>query len=341
MKTTKDFAQALQSFFENYLAKERGVSENTIKAYRDSFVQLIEYLDQRRGIKPERISLELLDKSLVLDFLNWIEEEKHCSVPTRNQRCVAIRSFCQYLMYVVPEQIGRWKQICSIPMKKCAGRPMNYLSVEAVKCILEQIDTSSRQGLRNLTMLSLLYNSGARVQELIDLTPSSIRRDKPYAINLVGKGSKCRVVPLDEDIMRLLVKYMKAFNLYDNEKSRNPLFANTWGEKLSTPGITYVIKKYTAMARVLTPDIIPDKISPHVFRHTRAMHLLQAGVNLIYIRDILGHVSVQTTEVYARADSKQKREALEKAYAEVGITEPKVKSWEKNSKLKEYLKSLA
>lgn len=138
MKTTKDFAPVLQSFFENYLVKERGVSAHTVRAYRDTFVQLIEYLDERRRIKPERITLELLDKSLVLDFLNWLEEKKHCSVPTRNQRCVAIRSFCQYLMYMLPEQIGRWKQICSIPMKKGAGRPMNYLSVEAVKCILSR-----------------------------------------------------------------------------------------------------------------------------------------------------------------------------------------------------------
>ena len=120
-----------------------------------------------------------------------------------------------------------------------------------------------------------------------------------------------------------------------------PLFHNVWGEKLTTPGITYVIKKYYQQAQIVNSELCLDKISPHIFRHSRAMHLLQAGVNLVYIRDILGLVSIQTTEIYARADSDQKRKALEKAYADVGITEPTVKTWQQNSKLKEYLKSLA
>ena len=140
--------------------------------------------------------------------------------------------------------------------------------------------------------------------------------------------------------MELLLKYMKRFGLDVHGKETHPLFYNTWGEKLTNPGIAYVINKYASMARILNPDIIPEKISPHVFRHSRAMHLLQAGVNLVYIRDILGHVSIQTTEIYARADSKQKREALEKAYESVGITEPDVKQWERNPKLRELLKSI-
>lgn len=209
-----------------------------------------------------------------------------------------------------------------------------------MKCLLEQIDTHTPTGRRNLAMLSLLYNTAARVQELINLTPSSIRRSKPYVIELFGKGSKKRLVPLDEDIMRLLETYMEENKLNLSGREHHPLFYNAWDGRLTDPGVTYIIKKYAVMARMLHPELIPERISPHVFRHTRAMHLLQAGVNLVYIRDILGHVSIQTTEVYARADSKLKREALEKAYMDIGITEPKVKSWEKNPKLKEFLKSL-
>lgn len=341
MEKHKDFAKALQDFFTEYLARERGSSRHTIKSYRDTFVLLIDYMEKKHKKTPDKIKLEDITKSSALDFLNWLEEENGCSVSTRNSRCVALRSFAHFLMYEYPEMMLQWKQICSIKMKRGQKGQMNYLSIEATKCLLEQIDIGNVQGRRNLTMLSLLYNTGARVQELIDLTPLSIRKEKPYAIELFGKGSKRRLVPLDDDIMNLLVKYMHENHLDVAGVEHHPLFFNVWGEKLTPPGVTYVLKKYFEMAKNEHPELFPDKISPHVMRHTRAMHLLQAGVNLIYIRDILGHVSIQTTEVYARADSKQKREALEKAYAAVGITEPEVKIWESNAKLREYLKSLA
>lgn len=186
---------------------------------------------------------------------------------------------------------------------------------------------SQRQ--RNLTMLSLLYNTGTRIQELIDLTPKSLRLSKPYTIEIFGKGSKRRLVPLDDAIVELVEQYIKENHLDEPYNSTLPLFSNSWGEKFTPPGINYVINKYVSMAKDAHPSLFQNKISAHVFRHSRAMHLLQAGVNLVYIRDILGHVSIQTTEIYARADSEQKRNALEKAYESIGITEPKVKNWEK------------
>ena len=218
---------------------------------------------------------------------------------------------------------------------------MNHLTIEGVKCLIEQVDASEPHGRRNLTLLSLMYNTGARVQEMINLSPGDIRVSKPYTIELFGKGNKKRIVPLDENMMALLLNYIKENGLDQPQYAKHPLFFNSRGARLTNPGITYVVKKYADMARSEHPDLIPEMISPHVLRHSKAMHLLQAGVNLIYIRDLLGHVSVQTTEVYARADSKAKREALEKAYADIGLTTPTAQtSWERDPKLKAFLKSL-
>jgi site-specific recombinase XerD len=218
---------------------------------------------------------------------------------------------------------------------------LNYLTVDGIKAIFEQVDTNTREGRRNLTLLSLMYNLGARVQEMIDLTPSSIRVSKPYVIELLGKGSKKRIVPVDENMMNLVINYMKEYGLDRPGMDRHPLFFNCWSTKLTNPGVTYILKKYASMAHIAYPDMVPLTPTPHTFRHSRAMHLLQAGVNLVYIRNLLGHVSIQTTEIYARADSKLKREAIENAYSDLGITEPNVKSWEKDPKLKAFLKSLA
>ena len=190
-------------------------------------------------------------------------------------------------------------------------------------------------------MLSLLYASGARVQELVDLTPSCLRLDKPALVRLHGKGDKTRVVPLMEQQVEILATYLEENRLNTPSQSGRPLFFNSSGAKLTCSGVTYILKKYAAMARIVHPELIPKQISPHVLRHSLAMHFLQAGVNLVYIRDILGHVSVQTTEIYARADSKLKRESLEKASRDIINIEIGELSWEKDKKLRSFLKGLA
>ena len=186
-------------------------------------------------------------------------------------------------------------------------------------------------------MLALMYDCAARVQEIIDLEPSSIRLNKPLTIKIIGKGNKARIVPLmDQEIVHLK-GYMKENDLLQIHRRRDPLFYNSRQEKLTRAGVNCILLKYASLARPKNPGLIPEKISCHSLRHSKAMHLLQAGVNLVYIRDILGHESVQTTEIYARADSKQKREAIEKAYA--GIIKKEAPSWMKNDNLLEWLKS--
>ncbi len=244
------------------------------------------------------------------------------------------------MQYENPERMYEWQKILSIKVKRHEKRSINYLSADGIKLLLEQPDLSTRNGRRNLALLALMYDSGARVQEIIDLTPSSVRLDNPSIVKLLGKGRKARIVPLQEEQTVFLKEYMQENHLLEPYASQYPLFSNSRKEKLTRAGVTYILNIYVVLARKVNQVVIPKAISCHSLRHSKVMHLLQAGVNLVYIRDFLGHVSVQTTDVYARADSKQKREAFEKAYVDLNPNTVKTKSWEKDSNLLEWLKNL-
>ena len=177
--------------------------------------------------------------------------------------------------------------------------------------------------------------------KLIDLTPASLKLEKPCHVILFGKGRKKRIVPLQDEQVDLLHNYMEENRLNLSGFNQRPLFSNSYGRKLTNSGISYILNNYANHARIQNPELIPEKISPHTLRHSKAMHLLQAGVNLIYIRDILGHVSIQTTEIYARADSKQKRDALEAAYINIIPNDMTECSWERDQELKVWLRNLS
>jgi integrase/recombinase XerD len=339
MKTT-DFAKYLTKFFSDYLVGERGASTNTIRSYSNTFTHLLAFMDEKEHIRADALLLDHLNRSVVLRFLDWLQTSKQCGNATRNQRLAALHSFFKYMQYEDVKRMGRWQEILSIKVKRQEKRSVNYLTVDALKFLLEQIPTGNRMGRRNLALITLMYGSGARVQEIIDLFPSSLRLEKPSCITLHGKGNKKRVVPLQDEQVALLQAYIKENSLDDPANNQRPLFANNRGGKLTNAGITYILNMYAEMARKLKPDLIP-RISPHSLRHSKAMHLLQAGVNLVYIRDVLGHVSIQSTEIYARADSKQKREALEAAYVNIIPNIGVQGSWEKDSRLKTWLRSLS
>lgn len=335
-----DFAKHLTNFLTKYLTGERNASPNTICSYRDAFVQLIFFMKKVKGVDAEYLTLDALSRESIVEFLDWIQGERNCSNATRNYRLAAIHSFFRYLQYECPEHLYQWQRVLSINVKKHQKKNINYLTLEGIKLIFEQIDTSTAKGRRHLAMLALMYDSGARVQELIDLTPSSIRLETPYIIKIVGKGRKARIVPLLNEQIDLLKAYMQENKLLEPHQNQHPLFFNCWRKKLTRSGVNYILKSYADIARKLNPALIPETISCHVLRHSKAMHLLQAGVNLVYIRDILGHVSIQTTDIYARADSKQKREALENAYVDLIPESNKERSWENNGSLLEWLKNL-
>ena len=338
MKPT-DFSKSLTDFLSLFLPGEKGFSYNTVCAYKDTFLLFLRFMKEKQLIGANKLALKDITSQRIVNFLDWLQSERHCCNSTRNARLAALRSFFNYLQYRNPIKMHEWQKILSIPIKKAEKTIINHISLDGMKLLLEQPDRSTPKGKRNLAMLSLMYDSGARVQEIIDLMPSSINFNRPYTIRIVGKGNKKRIVPLMENQVELLNEYMVANRLLESYASVYPLFINSRCEKLSRMGVTYVLKKYAAMARAENPSLIPYNITPHVLRHSKAMHLLQAGVNLVYIRDFLGHSSISTTEIYARADSKLKREALEKAY--IGIPENKQKaSWLKDSELLDWLKSL-
>lgn len=281
--------------------------------------------------------MKSITKASVIEFLDWLQSERKCCDTTRNLRLATLHSFFKYMQYQNPDNLHEYQEIMAVKEKKARGKALNYLTVDGVKLLLEQPDNTTKRGRRDLALLSLMYDTGSRVQEVIDLCPSTIRLEKPYTIQITGKGNKTRIVPLLEDQVKILRKYLIESDLLKPQARPYPLFSNSHHEKLTRAGVTYILLKYADKARKKGSKLIPDKFSCHSLRHSKAMHLLQAGVNLVYIRDILGHVSVQTTEIYARADSKQKREALEKAYVDVVPKEDPV--WENNENLLSWLKS--
>jgi integrase/recombinase XerD len=336
MKPT-DFSRNLTNFLSKYLPGERGMSSHTISSYKVAFMLLITFMEQHKKINVRKLELKHITMENVVEFLGWLQTNRKNSTATRNVRLAALHSFITYLQYHHPEYLHEWQRILSIKAKRSKKATINYLSVEGIKLVLEQPDTATRKGRRDLAMLALMYDCSARVQEIIDLKPSSIRLNKPYTIKIIGKGNKARIVPLMKEEVKLIHRYMSENKLLEAHASMNPLFYNSRKEKLSRAGINSILNKYANMARMKNPALIPDKISCHTLRHSKAMHLLQAGVNLVYIRDFLGHESVQTTEIYARVDSKQKREAIEKAY--VNITRKETPSWVENNDLLEWLKN--
>lgn len=341
MEKVTDFARHLTSFFDSYLPMERGVSHHTLRSYAHTFTLFIDFMKEVRDIKADRLELKSIDRNVVIDFLNWLQTKRQCSDNTRNLRLAALRSFFRYLQYEDVRNIGKWQQIMNIKAKRKESVTFSALSIEGMKMLLAQIPAETREGLRHLAMLALLYDGGARIQELIDLTPGDLCLKPPAVVKLFGKGRKARIVPIQDNQVRILKKYLAEYRLDMPGREKHPLFTNNRGGKLSNSGIAHIISMYATDVRAKHPGLIPDHISPHSFRHSKAMHMLYAGLKLVYIRDILGHVSVKTTELYARVDSQQKREALERAYKDITPNRPDQGEWERSPELKEWLKNFS
>lgn len=330
MKKT-DFTKALTSYFSTYLPETCGVSPNTCNSYRDAFKLLLLYFQEEKGVPANSIELRMLNRNLASDFLDWLEVQRKVSVTTRNQRLAAMKAFAHYVQYRNPEYLENCTDIIAMRPKKHEKPVIPFLTEEELKALLAQPDPSTRHGLRDLTLLSLLYDSGARVQEITDLKLKDIRLTNPAMVTLTGKGRKARQVPLMKETCKLLDAYIRNFNL-NSEPLTSPLFFNQKGQALSRYGITYILKKYVSQAEL---DSDTRKISPHVLRHTKAMHLLRAGVNMIYIRDFLGHVDISTTEVYARIDAEMKRKVFEEKVP--NFTPNTTMPWEEDKDLLQWL----
>lgn len=331
----KHLSDYLSDYLTRYLPLQKGVSPNTIKSYRDAFIVFLRYCRDELKIKPEKLTVEQLSRKSIEKYLIWLEKEQGCAVSTRNHRLTVIHALMRYIAVEDPQYMAKCQEILGIDFKKHAKKEVEYLTIDELKIIFDQPDNNKKNGQRDLAMLSLLYDSGARVQELVDLKLKDIRFIKPATVTLTGKGNKTRIVPLMPDTGALIEKYISNYGITSPEQY---LFINKMKQKLTRSGVEYVISKYVTQARDSHPEILISNVTPHIFRHSKAMHLVQANVNLIYIRDFLGHESVKTTEIYAKADSAAKREALEKASENI-IPESRYKN-KKKEELIDWLKEM-
>jgi integrase/recombinase XerD len=336
MKPT-DFAKHLTAFLSIYLPTQKNVSKNTIHSYRDTFKLLIKYYQEIEAIRVERITLNVLSSERLNGFLQWLETDRKCSISTRNLRLAAIHSFFRYLQAEEPAGIYNYQKISAIPIKKAKKTVVEYLTPEAMKLLLEQPDRHTLKGRRDLTLMSVLYDSAARVQELIDLRVCDITLQEPAVITLTGKGNKMRRVPLMENTAALLHSYLQENKLEKSWRNENPLFTNSQQHKLTRAGVTYIIAKYVESSRKKS-TLVPPKVHPHMLRHSKAMHLLQAGVNILYIRDLLGHIDLKTTDNYARTDTEMKRKAIEKIQPD--LIDSTLPDWTKDQTLLSWLAEL-
>lgn len=335
MRTT-DLAKYLTSFLTIELASVRNVSPNTILSYRDTFKQLLSFMETHNGIRPERLMIKDLTKEAVITFLENIESVRGNSISTRNQRLAAIHALFRYLQTQEPGTIFQCQQVLSIPFKKQPGKTVRYLTEEEMSRLLSAPDQNSRKGRRDLAILCLLYDSGARVQELADLRVKDVRLSAPAQVTLTGKGRKIRVVPLMKKTAAILENYLKENSLDQAGIEEQPLFRNPRGEKLTRQGITYILRKYTEECHL-------EGMSPHKIRHSKAMHLTEADINPFFIRDFLGHADIKTTGIYAKSSLKMKKAALDKLNDSKQNPMPGQhynKSWNADQDLMEWLNNL-
>ena len=301
----KNFSYYLSHFLKEYLVVERNMSPKTIRSYKTTFQMLITYFVEEKNMKLTDITFENITKEMILDFLNYLEEEKKNSTRTRNQRLAAIHSFYQYCSIEEIENIDNIRKILSIKTKKYEKKVQEYLTKEEVQIFLTNIDTSTKIGRRNLLVLSLLYDTAARAEEIIHLKLENIRLEEQLVI-FTGKGNKQRIVPIMENTKKLIIQYLK-----ENKIEKGYLF----GENTTYNMLKHLLLKINQM------NIISKKITSHIFRRSRATHLLEAGVNILYIQELLGHEDISTTQEYAKVIEKSKIEAIKKVTPNLVETE--------------------
>lgn len=335
MKNT-DFAVHLGKYFTRYLPNERGSSPQTIDSYRYAFILFLEYMETI-GVPPEKMTVADFTRDNIRGFLDWLETDRGNSPTTRNYRLAAMKGFVHYLKFEFPDYLDEYQRILSIPLKKTIQREISYLKTDGVKLLVAQVDTSKKNGLRDYVILLLLYTTGIRVSELIQLRVRDISLTEPYTMRILGKGNKGRYVPLLKTAIPHIQRYLSLMKYDCDARYDEILFKNHMGKPFTRQGINYTLKKYGCKARANGEMSVPADLSPHKMRHTTAMELLASGVDLIYIRDLLGHSSVTTTEVYARTDAQMKRKAIEAASKEIVPEEDA--AWDNDTDLKDWLKS--
>jgi site-specific recombinase XerD len=323
----------LNAFFHEWLGQQRNCSRHTVLSYRDTWRLYLRFVARRRDRAVSALKLPDLTGDEVMAFLHHVESERHDTVGTRNCRLAAIRSFYRFVADREPLAAMQCAAVLRIPLKKGPKAEVGYLDSEEVAAILRQPDRSTVEGQRDHALLALLYNSGARIQEALSLCPCGIRFTPPH-VKLFGKGRKERICPLWPETAELLAALLKRQPRGDAE----PVFVNRYGRPLGAAGVRFKLAHYVKEAAKEVPSIQKKHISPHTFRHTVGVQMVAAGIDITVIRSVLGHVSLDTTNHYARANIETKRRALELVDRSTRPSGPP--RWRKNPNLLDWLDSL-
>lgn len=328
--------QQVESFFREHLQRMRGASRHTVFSYRDSLQLFFCYLADAKGGDVSKLRLDDITENKVLAFLDHLESSRSNSVATRNSRLTAIRSFCRYLIRKDTTHAAEYGLIVSIAGKMGPKPDIPYLEPAEVKLLLEQPNQDQILGLRDYALIQFLYNTGVRVSEALSLSVDALELGAPRQVRVHGKGRKNRVCPLWRSTTALLKRYIARWNL--GAESR--LFCNRRRRPLTTSGVAYILERHFEAAKRKHTILRKRKITPHVMRHSCACALLQSGVDLVTVRDLLGHESVRTTNRYTKANMKMKRQALEAFWKTADLSEGQGASWAPRPKLLEILASL-
>ena len=334
MSATLSLPHLLQAFFHNWLVQQRGASAHTVHAYRDTWRLFLRFVATRRQREVADLVFPDLTGTEVLAFLDHIERERHGTVTTRNCRLAALRSFFSFVTEREPLAAGQCAEVLRVPIKRAPRRTITYLDPEEVAAILAQPDRSTLFGQRDHALLAFLYNTGARIDEALSLTPAAARLEAPTHVRLLGKGRKERICPLWPETASLLAALLKREPRAETE----PIFANRYGRPLRASGVRFRLRQHVSAAAKQHPRLLEKHVTPHTFRHTAAVHLVAAGVDVTVIQSWLGHVHLDTTFLYAQANVETKRKALEQVEGTARATRPP--RWKREPALLAWLDSL-
>lgn len=317
MKPAKptDLGRELVRFFEDYLPVQRGVSPHTLRSYRDALLLLLQFAarDSRHAI--ERLEIADITAERITRFLSFLEAERNNGIATRNARLGAIHVFARFMASHHPELLGSLQSIIGLPFKRGAlDAPIEYLERAEMEALLNSIDRGTMAGRRDYALFAMMFNTGARVQEVLNLRRRDVRLDAPCQVRLHGKGNKVRLCPIWPAIARLLRDLMQEGRSVEPEPADAFLFTNARGRQMTRFGVRYLLRKYVAAASCSVTSLRDKRIHPHSVRHSTAVALLKAGVDFATISQWLGHASLNTTMRYARADVDLKRQALAQVF---------------------------
>ena len=303
----------IRDYLKVYLPKQRNFSQHTIKSYSKALELLVEFLRDTKKIPLQDVTFEMMTTETITAFLNSLETDRGCSISTRNIRLAAIRAFIKYATDRDITTVAVLKEFKNVTVKKPdKAVVIDYMSMTAISAIVDQADVSTPLGLRDRMFMILMYDTAARIQEMLDIRLCDLRFGKTPTIILHGKNRKMRSVPLMEKTVQYLKNYLSKFHADISLYSERPLFFTiTHGtlHTLSARRIRYILSAYATKAREICIEV-PEKVFPHQFRHSRSMHLYQNGMDLILISQWLGHSHLETTQIYAKADTEHKRIAI-------------------------------